>query len=456
MVVANRGNAGSLVMVPPGVAIIDTSSGHLVAQIPWNEIKYPALGFTGKDSLWVWTLDGNSVVRIDPDDGRVLGRISSPFGDATLGILVDGRSIWFSGTRLARMDIASGSEANRYSLTNDPQGDGLAGLARGGGSLWVARHQAGELLRVDPASGKVQKRFTKLSSPYAVRFGDGGAWVVTFDSVKRVDAATNTITNTSLPPPVAEIAVGGGFAWVSNEAKGTVYKIDRSGRIVATYETGDGARDMSYADGTLWVVNQDVGTVTGIDAATGARRSLRFGHPLQTLAALKGKLLVSVNPGRTYEDRIDALKGKVARLFGPTFEFDHPDPAISGNGYVHSFIFQAERATCAPLLGYPDAPPPRGQHLVPEVAAAMPTLSRDRRTYTFAVRRDFASPHPRTRHSTPKHSASRSNGRSTRNSAHARLASASSATSKGRGRSTPAARHTCLAFGCAISTSLSP
>ena len=57
----------------------------------------------------------------------------------------------------------------------------------------------------------------------------------------------------------------------------------------------------------------------------------------------------------------------------PIYEFDHPDPAISGNGYAHSFIFQAERATCAPLLGYPDAPPPRGQHLVPEVAAAMPT-----------------------------------------------------------------------------------
>ena len=52
-------------------------------------------------------------------------------------------------------------------------------------------------------------------------------------------------------------------------------------------------------------------------------------------------------------------------------------------------MFQAERATCAPLLGYPDAPPPRGQQLVPEVAAAMPTLSRDRRTYTFRVRSGF-------------------------------------------------------------------
>ena len=56
-----------------------------------------------------------------------------------------------------------------------------------------------------------------------------------------------------------------------------------------------------------------------------------------------------MNPGRTYEDRIDALKGKVALgLFGPTYEFDHPDPAISGNGYVHGFIFQAERASVRP------------------------------------------------------------------------------------------------------------
>ena len=109
---------------------------------------------------------------------------------------------------------------------------------------------------------------------------------------------------------------------------------------------------MSYADGTLWVYNQDAGTVSGIDAATGAQHTVRFRHPLQSVAALHGRLLVVVNPGLTFEDRIDALKGKVLRIFDPIYEFDHPDPAISGNGYLHSFMFQAERATCAPLLGY--------------------------------------------------------------------------------------------------------
>ncbi len=245
-------------------------------------------------------------------------------------------------------------------------------------------------MRVDPTTGEVEQRFGNLPAAYQVAFGDGGAWVVTGNQgVARIDAATGTVTRTPLPSPSASIAVGAGYAWVSNEEKGTVYKINRSGQIVATYETGDGARQMSYSDGTLWVVNQDVGTVTGIDAATGGRRTFRFGHPLQSVAALNGKLLVELWTGRTYEDRIDAVQGKVARLISPTYEFDHPDPAISGNGFVHSFIFQAERATCAPLLGYPDASPPRGQHLVPEVATAMPTLSRDRRTYSFTVRRGF-------------------------------------------------------------------
>jgi ABC-type transport system substrate-binding protein len=388
LVTATRGGNVSLASVAPGIAIVDSANGRLVSHIAWSDISWPAEVTTGDGSFWVWTIDGYSMVRID-GDGRVLRRIGSPFGGNAFGWVIDGGSIWFTGKRLVRTDIASGAAVDTYALTHDLHDDGLAEIARGGGSLWIARHQAGELLRVDPATGTVQHTFKDLHAAYDVVYGDGGAWVVTWNGVERVDAATNTVTDVPLPPPVAEAAVGGGYAWVSNEAKGVVYKIARSGQIVDTYATGDGARQMSYADGTLWVVNQDVGTITGIDATTGAEKTYRFGHPLQSVAALNGRLLVEINPGRTYEDRINALKGKVVRFLTPIYEFDHPDPAISGNGYVHSFIFQAERATCAPLLGYPDAPPPRGQLLAPEVAAARPTLSRDRRTYTFTIRTGF-------------------------------------------------------------------
>jgi len=238
----------------------------------------------------------------------------------------------------------------------------------------------------------VQHRFHGLPDATGVVFGDGAVWVQSGHGVDRIDPNTNTITATApVPEPeLAHLAVGGGYLWASDETKGTVYKVDdHSGTIVDTYETGDGARQESYADGRLWVANQDVGTVTGIDAATGETRVFRFGHPLQSVAALQGKLLVEINPGRTYEDRIDVLEGKVARLIVPIYQLandNRPDPAVAPS---NPFIFQAERATCAPLLGYPDAPPPRGQYLVPEAAAAMPALSSDRRTYTFILRKGF-------------------------------------------------------------------
>ena len=46
-------------------------------------------------------------------------------------------------------------------------------------------------------------------------------------------------------------------------------------------------------------------------------------------------------------------------------------------------------ATCAKLLNYPDSAGPAGARLRPEVAAAMPTVSRDGRTYTFRIRPGF-------------------------------------------------------------------
>ena len=215
------------------------------------------------------------------------------------GFLVDGRDLWFTGTRLVRTDIALGREVDRYPLSKDPHDDGLTGIARGDGSLWIARHQAGELLRVDPASGKVQRRFRNLPAAYQVAYGDGGAWVVTGNmSVERVDAATNTVTRTPVPSPFREHR--------------------RRRRLRLGLERGEGHR---LQDRPLGPDRRDVrdrrrskaDVVRGRDAlgrqpATwarspvstrrpGAGATFRFGHPLLSLAALHGKLLVELWTG---------------------------------------------------------------------------------------------------------------------------------------------------------------
>jgi peptide/nickel transport system substrate-binding protein len=64
---------------------------------------------------------------------------------------------------------------------------------------------------------------------------------------------------------------------------------------------------------------------------------------------------------------------------------DSLDPALSYT--VPGWVLLD--ATCARLMSYPDKPPPEGFRLVPEVAAAYPRASHDRKTWTFTLRSGF-------------------------------------------------------------------
>ena len=328
------------------------------------------------------------MVRVDPNDGRMLGRVSMPFGVATNGFLVDGRDLWFTGTRLVRTDVALGREVDRYPLSSDPDDDGLTGIARGAGSLWIARHQAGELLRVDPATGKVQQRFRQSAAAYQVAYGDGGAWVVTGNQASRGSTpprAPSPGRQCRRLPRASPSAAATPGSRTRRRAPST-----RSTARVRSWRRTD--RRRSKADvlrGRDALGRQrDVGTVTGIDAATGRTSDvpLRPPAPVRCGAAREAARRGVDGAHLRGTDRRGERQGGAPDQPGVRVR-----PSRSGDrkATVHSFIFVAERATCAPLLGYPDAPPPRGQHLVPEVATAMPTLSRDRRTYTFTVRKGF-------------------------------------------------------------------
>ncbi len=214
------------------------------------------------------------------------------------------------------------------------------------------------------------------TSPFGGFTGDGG--------VNRIDPGTNAITKTELvlPSNCCAAVAGGGFGWTADPTKGVVCKVDPSGQVVATSVSGPGATIGSYSDGVVWAANSDVGTVSGIDALTGARRTFRFEHPVQGVAAGAGVLIVTLGPGRTYEDVIDGLDGKVARFFAPLGELATPDTAMMVGG----FPAWVEAATCAKLLSYLDAPVADGWNLQPEVAASMPDVSPDGRTYTFTIR----------------------------------------------------------------------
>jgi MarR-like DNA-binding transcriptional regulator SgrR of sgrS sRNA len=97
-------------------------------------------------------------------------------------------------------------------------------------------------------------------------------------------------------------------------------------------------------------------------------------------------VLVALLDQPTTDQLVAKVHGNVAKLIVPIFQFDPPDPPLNSN----PFFLQLERATCAGLVRMSSA---TGE-VEPDLAAAMPTVSPDRLTYTFHVRRGlrFAPP----------------------------------------------------------------
>jgi DNA-binding SARP family transcriptional activator len=390
-VVSRSSDGTALAAVPPGVAVVDATSGRLVAHIPTSEIAVPAEAVKGSGGFWVWNLRPFSLVEVSPRTGKVMNRIASPFGGDAGWFLPTGHDVWFTGAKeIVRVDQRLAEIVDRIPIRR-PQGRfGLSWLTPCAGSMWVVDADNGSVLRLDLRTGAVRARIP-VENAWAIACGDGGLWVTSnYTGLRRIDPATNALVATApIPTHLDQVAVAGGFAWTTDEQRGTLYKVDRDGRIAAAYDTGDGARQVSYAGGRIWVANQDVGTVTGVDVTTGDIRTMRFGHPVQMVSALGDRLLVGLNEGLTYEDRIDQLRGSVAKLIVPVYVFDPPDPALADNPWA----FPIERATCSMLLSFTD-PAHSATALRPDLATAMPRVSNGGRTYTFTVRpgRRFAPP----------------------------------------------------------------
>ena len=78
-------------------------------------------------------------------------------------------------------------------------------------------------------------------------------------------------------------------------------------------------------------------------------------------------------------------EGGTLRLNMSTSDVQSIDPAVD-----YEFLGWAiEDATCLKLVNYPDNAGKEGTILIPEAAKAMPTVSEDGKTYTFAIRSGF-------------------------------------------------------------------
>ena len=75
-------------------------------------------------------------------------------------------------SELVEIDPASGTVANTAKLDT-----GAAGVAVGGGAVWVANTLKHTVLRIDPRTMRVTKTITIGAKPTGITFGNGAVWV---------------------------------------------------------------------------------------------------------------------------------------------------------------------------------------------------------------------------------------------------------------------------------------
>jgi YVTN family beta-propeller protein len=174
------------------------------------------------------------------------------------------------GHSVARIDPQTNKVAGRPVVTGaSPQS-----LAVGGGSLWVANHDAGTVTRIALASGKVVADIPVPSEPHRVAYGAGAAWVGNWhdNSVSRIDPATNRVVGAPIPigaHHAGNLAVGAGGVWVTSDYRPeaaaedvVVVRIDpQANRAVETIAVGGHPIDVAVAAGGVWVSVADPGTL---------------------------------------------------------------------------------------------------------------------------------------------------------------------------------------------------
>jgi ABC-type transport system substrate-binding protein len=362
-----------------GLALVDPAAARVVGRIALPEA--PSEVVFGGTSAWALLPGAQQVAQVDVATRKQVGSVKLPFepgGEAT-----DGGALFVTeqgGPGVARIDTGTRKVADTWTVdTHGHQTSDPTGIAAGAGSVWVAR--GAELVRVDARTGKVQQRFPLSVNATLVTFAGGQVWAASSvnGAVEKIDPEDNRSTTVKLHGWISALAVAGDSAYVAQTPDNTVTRLngDDAG-VEQTLQVADGPESLSPAPGAVWVASSQGHGLTRIDTDSGARSAIATtGSPL--LARYHDGLLWTV---------AEAARPPLAAANGPEVRVSvsdsdlQLDPAF-GPFPVASQLFYA---TCLKLVNYPDAAGAPGGVLRPEAATALPSVSADRRTYTFQIR----------------------------------------------------------------------
>ena len=360
--------------------LIDSRTHRLLGSIRSRDRASPGdVAFAG-GSAWVRPNGKQRIEQIDPVTREVTTAVELPWLPG-LRIATGARSVWVTedlGSSVWRIDATNGKVESR--ITIGERGIG-PGIAYGAGSLWLAH--GSDVLRVDPRTGHVLRRLPAASSWLA--FADGAVWAATTNSgiVSKIDPLDNRIVaRAKLHGWLSDLSVGGGSVWVSIQSDGVVFKLNEDDLSVqGSFSAGADPERLSFGGGGLWIANTASQKVSRLEPVSEERQQLAADVEPTTAIYHGGVIWAGAAPAPR---PLPPIRGLELRVSTPTDTAVDIDP-IGGKSSVQQFMY----TTCANLLNYPDSSGQRGTELRPEIAAAMPAVSADGRTYSFNIRRGF-------------------------------------------------------------------
>jgi virginiamycin B lyase len=242
------------------------------------------------DAVWVTSSNVNHVVRLDAAANKTtaIANVDKPCSGLAAGF----GSIWVPSCgshTLVRIDPQTGKVQAKIPVA---PADSEGGITVGEGSVWMASDRKGLLARIDPQSNKVIAEIKIPSGSYAAAFADGAVWVTSTEHslLTRVNPQSNqAVVSIPVGPQPRFLTVGAGSVWTLNQGDGTVSRIDTaSNKVAATIAVGipGSGGEIAFGEGSVWATTFKI-PISRIDPATNSvvqqwtgpgGDSIRVGH----------------------------------------------------------------------------------------------------------------------------------------------------------------------------------
>jgi YVTN family beta-propeller protein len=355
------------------VAVLDSTSGAVrdIVEAP----APPTAMAAGLGYVWTVSADSSAVIVVDTNTNTV--RQTIPVESGPSGIAIGGGWVWVTNSLAG--NVSQISPETLAIVQTIKVGNGPTGIAAGKGYVWVANTSDHTVTKLRATDGKKLETVPAGLDPGAVAFGEGAVWVASKLASRLVKLSSSSgeiLDRIPVGAGPAGVTVGAGSVWVAHSLSGIVSRIDPRTREVRTVEVGSSADAIAFAGGDVWVASGLAGTVSRIDARSRRVTRIDVGDHATVLAAGNGALYVGLRPSG-------------APHVGGTLRVALPGAEPTGIDTAHAYTPSAWRIlalTNDGLVGWKRVSGQAGVEPVPDLAVSLPSVSEDRRTYTFQLR----------------------------------------------------------------------